>query len=53
MSKLRDQIIDQLMDERKRAGAQGMAQKESDALLLLALLLEDAKQNPQNYARRS
>ena len=44
-------MIDQLMDERRHAESLGMAQKEEDALLLLALLLEDVKANPQNYTR--
>jgi len=46
-----DQMIDQLMDERRHAESLGLAQKEKDALLLLALLLEDVKRNPQRYAQ--
>lgn len=44
-----DNEIDRLMAERKSAEAQGMAQNEADSLLLLALLLEDVKRNPQRY----
>jgi hypothetical protein len=46
-----DQMIDQLMDERKQAEALGHRQNEADSLLLLALLLEDAKRNPHRYAQ--
>lgn len=44
-------MIDKLMAERAHAKSLGMAQNEKDSLLLLALLLEDAKRNPQRYAR--
>lgn len=46
-----DQLIDQLMAERKQAETLGHRQNETDSLLLLALLLEDAKRNPTHYAR--
>ena len=47
-----DKLIDQLMAERKHAQSLGMAQNEKDASLLLALLLEDAKRNPERYTKR-
>ena len=47
-----DKVIDRLMDERKKAEAQGMRQNERDSLLLLAALLEDAKRNPDRYVSR-
>lgn len=46
-----DKAIDQLMDERKQAEAQGLRQSEADSLLLLSLLLEDVRRNPDRYAR--
>jgi len=45
-----DKLIDCLMDERKQAEALGHRQNEDDSLLLLALLLEDVKRNPDLYA---
>lgn len=47
-----DKLIDELMDQRAYAERMGYAQNEEDSMLLLALLLEDAKRNPQNYVRR-
>jgi len=47
-----DQIINRLMEERKQAESQGMRQNEKDSMILLAALLEDAKRNPEKYARQ-
>jgi len=46
-----DQMIDQLMAERKNAEALGHRQNEADSLLLLKLLLEDVRRNPDRYTR--
>lgn len=46
-----DKMIDQLMQERKEAEALGHRQNEGDSLLLLKLLLEDVRRNPERYAR--
>lgn len=46
-----DRMIDQLMAERQQAEAQGFRQSEEDSLLLLKLLLEDVRRNPDRYAR--
>jgi len=47
-----DKLIDKLVAERKHAESLGLAQSKEDAMLLLSLLLEDAKLNPQRYARQ-
>lgn len=46
-----DQMIDLLMRERKEAEALGHRQSEADSLLLLKLLLEDVRRNPERYVR--
>lgn len=46
-----DKVIDELMDERRKAEAQGFRQSEADSLLLLKLLLEDVRRNPDRYTR--
>lgn len=47
-----DRIIDELMTKREEITRQGLRPNPKDDALLLALLLEDAKQNPHKYARR-
>lgn len=46
-----DQMIDLLMQERAEAETLGHRQNEADSLLLLKLLLEDVRRNPDRYAR--
>lgn len=47
-----DDMIDMLIKERMQARALGHRQNEGDSQLLLKLLLEDVRRNPQRYAGR-
>jgi len=48
---LLDQMIDMLMAERAEVEKRGLRQNKEDEQMLLKLLLEDVRRNPDQYAR--